>query len=31
MSGDHIAQGFPNKDIRLPQHDDYPKDRHRLS
>jgi hypothetical protein len=31
LAGDHIAQGFRNKDIRMVVHGDNPKDRHRLS
>lgn len=31
LAGDHIAQGFRNKDIRLALHADNPQDRHRLS
>jgi hypothetical protein len=31
LAGDHIAQGFRNKDIRLALHADNPKDRPRLS
>jgi hypothetical protein len=31
LAGDHIAQGFRNKDIRLALHADNPKDRQRLS
>jgi hypothetical protein len=31
LAGDHIAQGFRNKDIRLALHADHPKDRQRRS
>lgn len=31
LAGDHLAQGFRNKDIRTSLHADNPKDRHRLS